>query len=81
MVLSVLSSAQSVSSAARALSPTGCATCSIGLTNSMELTRARVILGRREALPGYGSERRRLQFQGAVFGDFKTIDASVSDNT
>jgi hypothetical protein len=67
MVLSVLSSAQSVSSAARALSPTGRATCSIGLTNSMELTRARVILGQREALPGYGVARRRLQFQGVSF--------------
>jgi hypothetical protein len=68
MVVSVPSSAQSVSSAARAFSPTGCATCSIGLANSMELTRARVILGQRAALPGYGVERRRLQFQGAVLG-------------
>jgi hypothetical protein len=78
MVVSVPSSAQSVSSTARAFSPTGCATCSIGLANSMELTRARVILGQRAALPGYGVERRRLQFQGQFWASVPSSETSSS---
>jgi hypothetical protein len=78
MVVSVPSSAQSVSSAARAFSPTGCATCSIGLANSMELTRARVILGQRAALPGYGWSGGGYSFRGQFWASVPSSETSSS---
>lgn len=56
-------------------SPTGSA------VNSMELTRARVIIDQHEAMLEYGLKQRGCSFRLLVFADFQTIDASVSANT